>query len=254
MNLKKTILKELETVVQKTKGIEFWNDSSNLDKIISIIESIPNLSNKKRFYKRIKPNTHDLYRDNYYKFCIENLDKYLATEGMFIEMGVFKGQTIKLMNKFKKELFPNAKESFYGFDSFEGLPEDWKPGSPKGKFKTNKIPKIEGCKMVVGWFEDTLPTFVVNNKNKKIALLHIDCDLYSSTKTTLKYLDEFITEGTVILLDEIIGSKDHLEHEYKAFKEYLDENNIEIEWLAYIANAAQAACKITKKGEKNEII
>ena len=58
----------------------------------------------------------------------------------------------------------------------------------------------------------------------------------------------------MILLDEIIGSKDHLEHEYKAFKEYLDENNIEIEWLAYIANAAQAACKITKKGEKNEII
>ncbi len=90
-----------------------------------------------------------------------------------------------------------------------------------------------------------------HNKGKKLALLHIDCDLYSSTKTSLKYLNEFVTEGTIILLDEVIGSEYHVEHEYRAFKEYLENNNIEIEWLAYIANSAQAACKITKIGERN---
>ena len=248
MKLKEKILKELDTATRTTTGTGFWNDGNNLEEIISIIESIPGLSDKKRFYKRIRPSTHELYRDNYYKFSIENLDKTLGKEGMWIEMGVFKGKTITLMNMIKNELFPNTKENFYGFDSFKGLPEDWKPGSPKGKFKTNIIPKIEGCEMIVGWFEDTLPTFVKNNKGKKLALLHIDCDLYSSTKTTLKYLGEFITEGTIILLDEAIGSKHHIKHEYRAFKEYLEENNIKIEWLAYIANAAQAACKITKIG------
>ena len=172
---------------------------------------------------------------------------------MWIEMGVYKGKTVTLMNKFKRQMFANAKENFYGFDSFRGLPENWKPYVRKGTFKLQDkdIPKVEDCEMVIGLFKDTLPAFVNNNKGKKLALLHIDCDLYSSTKTSLKYLNEFVAEGTIVLLDEVIGSEHHIEHEYRAFKEYLEDNNIEIEWLAYMANSAQAACKIIKIGESN---
>ena len=254
MNLKEKILKEIEDIRKDGYNDDnFWCDHNSLDTTISIIESIPGLSNKKRFYKRIEPLLHGLCRFNYYKFCIENLDKDLGNEGMWIEMGVYKGQTIRLMNKYKKQMFANAKECFYGFDSFLGLPENWKPTVRKSKFnlKEEDIPEIKNCEIVAGMFRDTLPTFVNDNKGKKLALLHIDCDLYSSTKTSLKYLNEFVTEGTIILLDEVIGSEYHVEHEYRAFKEYLENNNIEIEWLAYIANSAQAACKITKIGERN---
>ena len=46
-----------------------------------------------------------------------------------------------------------------GFDTFTGLP--------------------------VGLFEDELPAFLARTE-EQIAFLHVDCDLYSSTKTVLK--------------------------------------------------------------------
>ena len=53
--------------------------------------------------------------------------------------------------------------------------------------------------------------------------MHIDCDLYSSTKTIFDNFEEFILEGTVILFDEIIGYDYFRQHEYKAFVEFLQK-------------------------------
>jgi hypothetical protein len=52
--------------------------------------------------------------------------------------------------------------------------------------------------------------------------------------------------------DELIGYNAWEEHEYKAFMEFVEENDVEYEWIGYVANAGQAACKIKKIGVNYE--
>ena len=54
-----------------------------------------------------------------------------------------------------------------GFDSFRGLPEQWRVGFDAGKFTQNGVPPAlpEGngnVKFVVGMFADALPTFLAS--------------------------------------------------------------------------------------------
>ena len=74
-----------------------------------------------------------------------------------------------------------------GFDTFTGLPEAWRTGFPVGEFAQSEVPKVVGAELIVGLFEDELPAFLARTE-EQIAFLHVDCDLYSSTKTVLVFL------------------------------------------------------------------
>jgi hypothetical protein len=120
----------------------------------------------------------------------------------------------------------------YGFDSFEGLPEDWPgTGCVKGEFSTQGlVPDISGTVIFSGWFKDTLPNYL--KQARKIALLHLDCDLYSSTREVLWALNEFIVPGTIIVCDEYIyklqaGGYGN-EHEQRAIIEWCETFNRQI--------------------------
>jgi len=143
-----------------------------------------------------------------------------------LEFGVYQGSTIKQL----RDTLPSTFE-LYGFDSFEGLPEDW-VGTPcgKGYFSTDGIvPEIEGVKFFKGWFEDTLPDY--KKIAKPIGLLHVDCDLYNSTITVLYGLRELIMPGTVIVFDEWYYNhtdiEEYRQHEQKAFYEWVNDFKIE---------------------------
>jgi hypothetical protein len=99
------------------------------------------------------------------------------------------------------------------FDSFEGLPEDWN-GNKAGSHKAEAVPEWDDPRIetVPGWFEDTLPV------DEVLGFVHIDCDLYSSTKTVLERIN--VVPGTVILFDELFGYEGHEEHELKALSEW----------------------------------
>ena len=56
----------------------------------------------------------------------------------------------------------------------------------------------ENLRVTKGYFEDTLPS----SKVEKIALLHLDVDLYGSYKTCLNELYHKVVPGGVILFDE----------------------------------------------------
>ena len=247
MSLLDKIIKELQENNINHNSIKAempWTDR------IKIINKISNLSDKKRFYKRVEA-TKDIAKLNYYKYCVKHVAKDIALSGIWVEMGVHEGRTINILNRFKEEIFPSSSQVIHGFDSFKGLPEAWKPGFGKGRFATS-VPELKRCQLHVGWFKDTLPDFAEANKDKKIALLHVDCDLYSSTKETFKHLGPLVTKGTVILLDEIIGDSHHVNHEYKAFMEFVKEYKIELEWIAYVANGAQAACIVKNIGVNDD--
>lgn len=147
-----------------------------------------------------------------------------------LEFGVYKGFTLSII----KEVFGDDYQ-YFGFDSFEGLPEDWE-GTPcmKGHFSTDgEIPDIEGVKFFKGWFEDTIPEYL--KEADTIALLHVDSDLYSSAKTIFDNLHPYIKPGTLIAFDEWCYNFDMNcnDHEQKAFYEYVEKYDLKYEFIDY---------------------
>ena len=144
-----------------------------------------------------------------------------------LEFGVFKGISINLMRHI---LGPQYE--IFGFDSFEGLPEDWDGTTcKKGEFSTNGIiPEIENVTFFKGWFDDTLPEYLYVHGYDPIALLHVDGDLYSSSNTVLYGLNDAIKAGTVIVFDEWtwidnITGEIRTDGEQKSFYEWSEHYN-----------------------------
>lgn len=166
----------------------------------------------------------------------EKLNDYL-----FLEFGVFKGESINFCSSILKDT------EFYGFDSFEGLPEDWYGWSmTKSAFTLNgNIPfnKNNNINFIKGYFNDTIEVFLKNHK-EYILFIHIDCDLYSSAKTIFDNIWDRIVEGTIIVFDEYFNYPNWKNHEYKAFKELCNMHNIEYKYIGFSYN--QAAVQITK--------
>lgn len=163
-------------------------------------------------------------------------------QGLLLEFGVFKGDSINRMAKMA------PSQEVYGFDSFEGLPEDW-PGSwaTKGTFDLKaKLPKVRSnVKLVKGWFDQTLPEFLKNH-GEPIGLLHVDCDLYSSAKFVLDTLQNRIQPGTVIVFDEFFGYPFFQDHEFRAFFELVKECEIRFRYLAYAGEAVAVVVQEVK--------
>lgn len=181
-----------------------------------------------------------LERNQVFKHCLDNfIDNERNENDLFLEFGVWKGGSIN----YSSSLLPKRK--FYGFDSFEGLPTDWHGYAvKKGEFNlNNELPIVNSnVELISGWFEETLPKFLKEHRSN-VAFLHIDSDVYSSAKTILNCLSSRIKPGTIIIFDEYFNYPNWQEHEYKAFQEFVKDNNIKYEYLAFSHN--QVAVKIT---------
>lgn len=172
----------------------------------------------------------------------------VVIQGAYLEMGVCTGKTIN----FIAALNPHKK--IYGFDSFLGLPEDWIRSDfiiPQGTFgfKTPFLPPVlHNVVLFPGWFNEVLPIFKNEIlKSTPIALLHIDCDIYSSTVDVFAFLGDHITDGTVIVFDELYNYPGYENHEFKAFMEFLEKQDFDVEYLAYNIYHEQVAVKIKVK-------
>lgn len=165
----------------------------------------------------------------------------VETDGMYLEFGVFNGRSI---NHIAKQI---PDKHVYGFDSFEGLPEDWQSAYPKGYFSMDNLPKVEkNVTLIKGWFDDTLPKFVEEHKNEKVAFINSDSDLYSSTKTTLECLKNNVQSGTIIQFDEYLNYPGWEDNEYKAFMEFIEATGYKYEYIGYVPTAKQMAIRIYK--------
>jgi Macrocin-O-methyltransferase (TylF) len=161
--------------------------------------------------------------------------------GLVLEFGVNAGGTIRHLAK----LMPDRK--LHGFDSFEGLPEAWSGNNlPGGAFsRSGKLPSVpSNVTLHKGWFNDTLPGFVAAHKDA-VAFLHVDCDIYSSTKTIFDGLAPQIVPGTVIVFDEFFNYPNWQAHEYRAFMEFLTARDLGFRYTAYAYE--QVAGVITDK-------
>ncbi len=161
-------------------------------------------------------------------------------EGMILEFGVGEGTSLGWL----QEELPERR--VVGFDSFEGLPEDWRSGFPQGFFGHVNPEDFDGRELCIGWFEDTIPAFFAANDDP-IALLHVDCDLYSSTVTVLEACMPRMVDGGVIVFDEFFNYPAWEQHEAKAWREYLTAHpEFQVEYVAYVPSGEQIAVRVSR--------
>ncbi|MDC0718581.1 TylF/MycF/NovP-related O-methyltransferase [Nannocystis bainbridge] len=132
---------------------------------------------------------------------------------LYLEFGVHRGESIARWS----ELLQGPGCRLVGFDSFEGLPEDWTAIDRKGTFSTGgAAPALSDPRVsfVKGWFDATLPAFEVPPHERLV--LHFDADLYSSTRTALQAFEPHMSVGTYLIFDEFADRN----HELRAFEEF----------------------------------
>jgi Macrocin-O-methyltransferase (TylF) len=136
---------------------------------------------------------------------------------LYLEFGVYKGRT----TRYWAAKLRNPESQLHGFDSFEGLPEEW-AGHAKGEIfnADGQIPVIDDprVKFFKGWFDQVLPDYVV--PEHEVLVLIMDADLYSSTYYVLSHLRPYIRKGTLIYFDDL----NHPEHEPRAFAQFIKES------------------------------
>ena len=174
-----------------------------------------------------------------YKHVIqkENLESEPIT---YLEFGVSKGDSFRWWQNENK----NNDSRFYGFDTFEGLPEDWrffKKGDMSAAVLAVDDTRVEFIK---GLFQDTFFSFLethnLNDGKKKV--IHLDADLFSSTLFVLTSIAKYLKAGDVIMFDEFNIPK----HEFYAFKCFTESYYIKTELLGAVNNYYQVAFKIVK--------
>jgi len=158
--------------------------------------------------------------------------------GLHLEFGVATGTTLR-------HIAEKADSTVYGFDSFDGLPEEWRTGFEEGKFARPAPTDLpDNAELVVGLFADTLPEFAAEHSGD-VAFLHVDCDLYSSTVTIFEHLGDRIGPGTVIVFDEFFNYPGWRQHEFLAFSEFIEASGLGFEHIGFVPEHQQVGVIIT---------
>jgi hypothetical protein len=138
---------------------------------------------------------------------------------LYLEFGVYKGRT----TRYWSSKLRHPATQLHGFDSFEGLPEEW-TNHPQGQIfnAEGQVPVLDDPRVAFfkGWFDQVLPGYVVPKHDLLVLLM--DADLYSSTAYVLRCLRPYIRPGTLIYFDEL----NHIDHEPKAFAEFMRESGL----------------------------
>ena len=171
--------------------------------------------------------------------------KIVDIPGDILEFGVFKGASFSRFLSFRKILENQDSRKIIGFDDFgtftvKGTRDDKnfakKFNSTLGKGSDHKsLEKLlkknnhDNFELVKGDVVKTLPTYLKKNKGSKIALLHLDLDIFRPTKFVIGKLFSKMQKNGIILIDdygEIHGAT-------KAIDDFFSKKKFKIEKLNY---------------------
>lgn len=158
----------------------------------------------------------------------------------YLEFGVSSGGSFKYW--LAKNQHPASK--FYGFDTFEGLPESFGPfgkGSMANSIESLQITDARAS-FYKGLFQHTLLPFLEQFPNDKRKLIHLDADIFSATIFALSQLHRFLKKGDIIMFDELAVPT----HEFMALDIYNRSFNPQYEVIAAANNYLFVAIKITE--------
>jgi len=164
-----------------------------------------------------------------------------ARDGAYVEFGVFNGTSLACMSaaaaSSNVQPFP-----MIGIDSFEGLPSEvsnedggvWTPGqfacSRDETLRCLSAKRVlpSSYSLINTWYHDLEPSTLDEHlKGRRIAILMIDCDAYSSAKRALDLAGPLLAERAVIFFDDWrLNDLDLKEGgEYRAFNEWRSINS-----------------------------
>jgi len=175
-------------------------------------------------------------------YC-EMMYKLEKVPGDIAEFGVAAGISfisfVRILKALERGLGGLEQRKVYGFDSFEGLPDlavqDTIENVPaaqemhKGGYAHQEAyndlvrftQKETNTKLIKGWFNETVSPFFKENPHTSLAFIHIDCDLYESTKSVLDQSWDRLSPGGIILFDEL--NHPDFPGETVAFREFFKE-------------------------------
>jgi hypothetical protein len=147
--------------------------------------------------------------------------------GDIVECGVYKGSSLLAFARFLETFCTGDRtRKVLGFDHFKGLAdrsekdglnervgntaEGWNPAGFRDTlfdlvdaFNVDSfVPQRARIELVDGDVRETAPAYVAEHAGLRIALLHLDLDLYEPTLAALKAFWPRILTGGVVLLDE----------------------------------------------------
>lgn len=185
--------------------------------------------------------------------------------GDYLEFGVYQGSSMSCMHRAAETLGLRTMR-LVGFDSFAGLPHQadhegeglWSAGqfSVTRSYATAYL-RHQGVDarrviLIEGWFEQTCSRATAEQYGiRKAAIINIDCDLYSSTKTALTFCRPLIQDAVVIFFDDwhAGGLAEKGLGERRAFEEFLLGNPHlsarELPDLAYNGNSTAFYVSVT---------
>lgn len=168
----------------------------------------------------------DLQALRHYAFSLR------SKPGLIVEFGVWRATSINFLAGL-------TDETIYGFDSFEGLQEDWAGWAhPKGFFnRSGRLPDVAAnVRLIKGWFDETLAGFLSEHP-ESFSFVHIDCDTYPATSTILTAAEDRFVPGTVVLFDEYFGYRGWRQGEFKAWREFVSRRGLRYDYKAFGDNA-----------------
>lgn len=235
-------------LIRKTKALSLkLNIHFVFEPISGILINLAYLSKFSKWRKEhSNPKFNDFYskkfnfnkRYNLYNFLIEE-EKLESEDINYFEFGVCTGASFKWWIEHNK----NSNSKFNGFDTFEGLPENWNIYK-KGDMSTDgKVPIINDNRhnFEIGLFQQSLPAFIKKfNFESKRNVINMDADLYSSTIYVLSSLFPYLKKDDIIVFDEFGVPT----HEFRAFNDFFNSFNLKYELLAASNNYYQIAVKI----------
>jgi hypothetical protein len=161
---------------------------------------------------------------------IQEAKRRFPDRNCVMEFGVYKGGMIN----YQAKQFPGL--NFVGFDSFQGLRENWRGMAPEKTFDLGgKLPKVRrNVTLVKGWFAESGPRWKVENPRSGLPLLvHVDCDTYAATVDVLEFCSSYVEHGLVIHFDDYFGFPNWRTGGFKALKEISASRQWRLTYLSY---------------------
>jgi hypothetical protein len=231
-------LKEL--IVTKVDNRSAYVNANDASKVIYISKNYSTLAEFiKNCYvafmsRRLIPGAHTIHMI-FHNPPFKNMVKP-SCDGLWMEFGVFRGGTLTQIANWKKLFCGSNSQPVYGFDTFSGLPTDWRPGFGAGSFgipNGTVISVPSNTILVKGLFIDTLPTQLrlIDREyqcHTPVSFVHIDCDIYDGARDVLFLLGSRLVSGSIIVFDELFNYPGYKKHEIKALFEFLAGSNLRL--------------------------
>lgn len=223
----KTIIKSL---ISKNIRLVAFYDTEESTNIINII-------------KKIKKETQMVLSDDEALQIFNAIKSTNKIEGDIAEVGVYKGGSAKLISE------ANQEKELHLFDTFNGLPGPCQHDD-NNHFKENdyigtlnEVEELLKDYSNINFYKGIFPQTSKPVKNKKFSFIHLDVDLYESTKDSLEFFYPRMSKGA-ILISHDYTSAPGVKKAFDEFFKYKLEPIIEI---------ADSQCLIVKVSDVLEV-